>query len=160
MQFASGDVFGNNNPKAFLHLYIHRIPLQKFRSIRRTLSDSGRAVEELVAGSVPLKYNLGFPSSNGPTPETLKNYLDVSIVSCPLTSFLSEVCFLSHISPVALLTAKCQLVIFQIPIFSWACFGKELLIIVHNSVVTQLHKEPRSSVTLTTEVAQACNPRR
>jgi len=43
------------------------------------MSDSGRAVEELVAGSVPLKYNLGFPASNGPTPETLKNYLDVSI---------------------------------------------------------------------------------
>uniref|UniRef100_A0A672K1Y0 Cathepsin D n=1 Tax=Sinocyclocheilus grahami TaxID=75366 RepID=A0A672K1Y0_SINGR len=57
---------------------IVRIPLQKFRSIRRTLSDSGRAVEELVASSASLKYNLGFPASNGPTPETLKNYLDVS----------------------------------------------------------------------------------
>uniref|UniRef100_A0A673IQA4 Cathepsin D n=1 Tax=Sinocyclocheilus rhinocerous TaxID=307959 RepID=A0A673IQA4_9TELE len=55
---------------------IVRIPLQKFRSIRRTLSDSGRAVEELVASSASLKYNLGFPASNGPTPETLKNYLD------------------------------------------------------------------------------------
>lgn len=69
-------------------LFLSRIPLKKFRSIRRTLSDSGRAVEELVAGSVPLKYNLGFPASNGPTPETLKNYLDVSrlllvyVISC------------------------------------------------------------------------------
>ncbi|KAJ8252615.1 hypothetical protein COCON_G00219270 [Conger conger] len=53
-----------------------RIPLKKFRSIRRTLSDSGRTMEELLAGQQALKYNLGFPSSNGPTPETLKNYLD------------------------------------------------------------------------------------
>lgn len=59
-------------------MFLSRIPLKKFRSIRRTLSDSGRAIEELVAGSAPLKYNLGFPASNGPTPETLKNYLDVS----------------------------------------------------------------------------------
>ncbi len=62
-----------------MFLFLSRIPLQKFRSIRRTLSDSGRAVEELVANSASLKYNLGFPASNGPTPETLKNYLDVSI---------------------------------------------------------------------------------
>ncbi|KAL6479001.1 hypothetical protein MHYP_G00124340 [Metynnis hypsauchen] len=53
-----------------------RIPLKKFRSIRRSMSDSGRALEELLAGSRSTKYNLGFPSSNGPTPETLKNYLD------------------------------------------------------------------------------------
>uniref|UniRef100_A0A6Q2YVC7 Cathepsin D n=1 Tax=Esox lucius TaxID=8010 RepID=A0A6Q2YVC7_ESOLU len=54
-----------------------RIPLKKFRSIRRTLTDSGRAAEELLAGKEHTKYsNLGFPSSNGPTPETLKNYMD------------------------------------------------------------------------------------
>ncbi|XP_036399272.1 cathepsin D [Megalops cyprinoides] len=53
-----------------------RIPLKKFRSIRRSLSDSGRSAEELLAGNEGLKYNLGFPSSNSPTPETLKNYLD------------------------------------------------------------------------------------
>ncbi|KPP70227.1 cathepsin D-like [Scleropages formosus] len=53
-----------------------RIPLQKFRSIRHTLSDSGRSIEELMAGEGALKYNLGFPSSKAPTPETLKNYLD------------------------------------------------------------------------------------
>lgn len=69
-----------------MFLFLSRIPLKKFRSIRRTLSDSGQAVEELVAGSVPLKYNLGFPASNGPTPETLKNYLDVSIGLFSITS--------------------------------------------------------------------------
>ncbi|XP_035251717.1 cathepsin D [Anguilla anguilla] len=53
-----------------------RIPLKKFRTVRRTLSDSGKWTEELLAGQDELKYNLGFPSSNGPTPETLKNYLD------------------------------------------------------------------------------------
>ncbi|MGH0122618.1 UNVERIFIED_CONTAM: hypothetical protein FKN15_029047 [Acipenser sinensis] len=55
---------------------IVRIPLKKFRSVRRTLSDAGRSVEELVSEEQNLKYNLGFPSSDGPTPETLKNYLD------------------------------------------------------------------------------------
>uniref|UniRef100_A0A673W8T0 Cathepsin D n=1 Tax=Salmo trutta TaxID=8032 RepID=A0A673W8T0_SALTR len=55
-----------------------QIPLRKFRSIRRTLTDSGRAAEELLAGKEHTKYNnLGFPSSsNGPTPETLKNFMD------------------------------------------------------------------------------------
>ncbi|XP_066557084.1 cathepsin D [Amia ocellicauda] len=55
---------------------IIRIPLTKFRSIRRSLTDSGKNTAELLAGKESLKYNLGFPSSNGPTPETLKNYLD------------------------------------------------------------------------------------
>ncbi|XP_019723105.1 cathepsin D [Hippocampus comes] len=55
---------------------IVRIPLKKFRSIRRELTDSGRNAEELVASKQYLKYNLGFPSSSAPTPETLKNYLD------------------------------------------------------------------------------------
>ncbi|XP_051779462.1 cathepsin D [Erpetoichthys calabaricus] len=53
-----------------------RIPLKKFRTIRRTLSDSGRTIEELLAGNEALKYNVGFPPSTSPTPETLKNYLD------------------------------------------------------------------------------------
>ncbi|XP_041075072.1 cathepsin D-like [Polyodon spathula] len=55
---------------------IVRIPLQKFRSLRRTLSDAGRSVEGLVSEEHNLKYNLDFPSRDGPTPETLKNYLD------------------------------------------------------------------------------------
>ncbi|CAB1426120.1 unnamed protein product [Pleuronectes platessa] len=53
-----------------------RIPLTKFRSIRRELTDSGKPVEELVSDHRSLKYNTGFPSSTKPTPETLKNYLD------------------------------------------------------------------------------------
>uniref|UniRef100_A0A3B5LL77 Cathepsin D n=1 Tax=Xiphophorus couchianus TaxID=32473 RepID=A0A3B5LL77_9TELE len=56
-----------------------RIPLKKFRSIRRELTDSGRRADELLADRHSLKYNLGFPSSNEPTPETLKNYMDVSM---------------------------------------------------------------------------------
>lgn len=55
-----------------------RVPLTKFRSIRRELTDSGRKVEELQADTHSLKYNFGFPASGAPTPETLKNYLDVS----------------------------------------------------------------------------------
>ncbi|CAI5672138.1 unnamed protein product [Oreochromis niloticus] len=58
-----------------------RIPLKKFRSIRRELTDSGKGIEELVADKHSLKYNFGFPSSNGPTPETLKNYLDIGDIS-------------------------------------------------------------------------------
>lgn len=58
-------------------VYVHRIPLKKFRSIRRTLSDSGLNVEQLLAGTNSLQHNQGFPSSNAPTPETLKNYMDV-----------------------------------------------------------------------------------
>jgi len=53
-----------------------RIPLKKFRSIRRQLTDSGRTSEELLAPKHSLKYNFGFPSSNAPTPETLKNFFD------------------------------------------------------------------------------------
>uniref|UniRef100_UPI00398F0AE4 cathepsin D-like n=1 Tax=Pristiophorus japonicus TaxID=55135 RepID=UPI00398F0AE4 len=53
-----------------------RIPLKKFRSIRRTFTDSGSRIEELLAGDRYFKYNVGFPRSNGPTPEILKNYLD------------------------------------------------------------------------------------
>lgn len=53
-----------------------RIPLKKFRSIRREFTDSGKRAEELRADKHSLKYNFGFPSSNTPTPETLMNYLD------------------------------------------------------------------------------------
>uniref|UniRef100_A0A3Q3G9V5 Cathepsin D n=2 Tax=Labrus bergylta TaxID=56723 RepID=A0A3Q3G9V5_9LABR len=57
-------------------VYVLLIPLKKFRSIRRELTDSGRKAEELLADKHSLKYNFGFPSSSEPTPETLKNYLD------------------------------------------------------------------------------------
>ncbi|XP_051884875.1 cathepsin D [Pristis pectinata] len=53
-----------------------RIPLKKIRSVRRIFTDSGNSIEELVAGDQNFKYNLGFPQSSEPTPETLKNYLD------------------------------------------------------------------------------------
>uniref|UniRef100_A0A8D3DSK2 Cathepsin D n=1 Tax=Scophthalmus maximus TaxID=52904 RepID=A0A8D3DSK2_SCOMX len=53
-----------------------RIPLKKFHSVRRELTDSGRKAEELLADKHSLKYSGGFPSSNGPTPEMLKNFLD------------------------------------------------------------------------------------
>lgn len=77
-----------------LLLYIllpFRIPLKKFRSIRRELTDSGRKVEELLADTHSLKYNFGFPASNGPTPETLKNYLDVS-TTVKTTELLTLTC--------------------------------------------------------------------
>ncbi|XP_068170083.1 cathepsin D [Antennarius striatus] len=53
-----------------------RIPLKKFRSIRRELADSGRSLSQLVLDKHSNKYNYGFPSSREPTPESLKNYLD------------------------------------------------------------------------------------
>uniref|UniRef100_A0A8C5CGQ6 Cathepsin D n=1 Tax=Gadus morhua TaxID=8049 RepID=A0A8C5CGQ6_GADMO len=67
------------NNKCCLHVIFvpnTRIPLKKFRSIRRQLTDSGRTSEELLAPKHSLKYNFGFPSSNAPTPETLKNFFD------------------------------------------------------------------------------------
>uniref|UniRef100_A0A674PAD3 Cathepsin D n=1 Tax=Takifugu rubripes TaxID=31033 RepID=A0A674PAD3_TAKRU len=57
-------------------LFPFRIPLKKFRSIRRELTDSGRKIEELLADRRINKYNYGFPTAGAPTPETLKNYLD------------------------------------------------------------------------------------
>ena len=71
------------NNKCCLHVIFvpnTRIPLKKFRSIRRQLTDSGRTSEELLAPKHSLKYNFGFPSSNAPTPETLKNFFDVSFL--------------------------------------------------------------------------------
>uniref|UniRef100_A0A8C9RU32 Cathepsin D n=2 Tax=Scleropages formosus TaxID=113540 RepID=A0A8C9RU32_SCLFO len=61
---------------ACLSTHLLRIPLTKVHSVRRTLASAGKRVEELQAGSRALKYNLGFPSSISPTPETLMNYLD------------------------------------------------------------------------------------
>uniref|UniRef100_A0A674MXY4 Cathepsin D n=1 Tax=Takifugu rubripes TaxID=31033 RepID=A0A674MXY4_TAKRU len=55
---------------------VSAIPLKKFRSIRRELTDSGRKIEELLADRRINKYNYGFPTAGAPTPETLKNYLD------------------------------------------------------------------------------------
>ncbi|CAL9694056.1 unnamed protein product [Knipowitschia caucasica] len=51
-----------------------RIPLKKFRSLRRSITDSGRSLEQIMSHGENNKYNLGFPRA--PTPELLTNYLD------------------------------------------------------------------------------------
>ncbi|XP_078538881.1 cathepsin D [Lissotriton helveticus] len=53
-----------------------RIPLTKFRTIRRTFINESTEIEKLVATGDQLKYNLGFPPRKSPTPEILMNYLD------------------------------------------------------------------------------------
>ncbi|KAM5137916.1 cathepsin D-like [Mantella aurantiaca] len=55
---------------------IIRIPLTKFTSIRRTLTQSAGDVKKLIGDEGYNKYYPGFPQKGGPTPETLKNYLD------------------------------------------------------------------------------------
>ncbi|KAM9302284.1 cathepsin D-like [Gastrophryne carolinensis] len=51
-----------------------RIPLTKFKSIRRTIAESGEDLEKLIGEQI--HYHPRFPQNGGPTPETLKNYLD------------------------------------------------------------------------------------
>lgn len=54
-----------------------RIPLHKFTSIRRTLSEAGGPVEKLIAEGSFSKYAQGVPAvTGGPIPEVLKNYMD------------------------------------------------------------------------------------
>lgn len=54
-----------------------RIPLHKFTSIRRTMSEVGGPVEDLIAKGPISKYAQGVPAVNrGPIPEMLKNYMD------------------------------------------------------------------------------------
>ncbi|XP_006860869.1 PREDICTED: cathepsin D [Chrysochloris asiatica] len=54
-----------------------RIPLHKFTSIRRTLSEAGGSVENLIAKNPISKYAQEVPTVNGdPVPEMLKNYMD------------------------------------------------------------------------------------
>uniref|UniRef100_A0A8C4KRV4 Cathepsin D n=1 Tax=Equus asinus TaxID=9793 RepID=A0A8C4KRV4_EQUAS len=55
-----------------------RIPLYKFKSIRRTISEVGGPVEDLIAKGPISKYTLGVPAmmTGGPVPELLKNYMD------------------------------------------------------------------------------------
>lgn len=63
-----------------------RIPLHKFTSIRRTMSEVGGPVEDLIAKGPISKYAQGVPAvTGGPIPEMLKNYMDVSVgAGCPL----------------------------------------------------------------------------
>ncbi|KAM6159455.1 cathepsin D [Rhynchocyon petersi] len=54
-----------------------RIPLHKFMSIRRTLSQMGGPMENLIAKEPISKYSQGAPAvAGGPIPEMLKNYMD------------------------------------------------------------------------------------
>ncbi|XP_077316714.1 cathepsin D-like [Lithobates pipiens] len=55
---------------------IIRIPLTKFPSIRRIFSESAGDLKNLIGEEGYNKYYSGFPPNGGPTPETLKNYLD------------------------------------------------------------------------------------
>lgn len=59
---------------------LDRIPLHKFTSVRRTMSELGGPVEDLIAKGPISKYAQGVPAvTGGPIPEILKNYLDVSM---------------------------------------------------------------------------------
>ncbi|XP_064432070.1 cathepsin D isoform X2 [Mirounga angustirostris] len=54
-----------------------RIPLHKFTSVRRTMSELGGPVEDLIAKGPVSKYAQGVPSvTGGPIPEMLRNYMD------------------------------------------------------------------------------------
>ncbi|XP_066108471.1 cathepsin D [Saccopteryx bilineata] len=54
-----------------------RIPLHKFTSIRRTMSEVGGPVENLIAKGPITKYAQAGPAvTGGPVPEILKNYMD------------------------------------------------------------------------------------
>ncbi|XP_061263430.1 cathepsin D isoform X1 [Bos javanicus] len=54
-----------------------RIPLHKFTSIRRTMSEAMGPVEHLIAKGPISKYATGEPAvRQGPIPELLKNYMD------------------------------------------------------------------------------------
>ncbi|NXE52395.1 CATD protein, partial [Casuarius casuarius] len=53
-----------------------RIPLTKFPSMRRVLSEVGSDIPDLDAATRFLKHKLGFAEAAEPTPEILKNYMD------------------------------------------------------------------------------------
>ncbi|XP_063294413.1 cathepsin D-like [Pelobates fuscus] len=53
-----------------------RIPLKKFQSIRRTMSEASGDLRKLIADQANQKCISAFPQAGSPTPETLLNYLD------------------------------------------------------------------------------------
>ncbi|EHB15722.1 Cathepsin D, partial [Heterocephalus glaber] len=56
---------------------LDRIPLHKFKSIRRTMTEVGGSVEDLIAHGPLTKYSPQLSTkTTGPVPETLKNYMD------------------------------------------------------------------------------------
>lgn len=56
----------------------HRIPLTKFPSVRRLLSEAGSEIPDMNSITQAIKFKLGFAEEGEPTPEILKNYMDVS----------------------------------------------------------------------------------
>lgn len=56
----------------------HRIPLTKFPSVRRLLSEAGSEIPDMNSITQAIKFKLGFAEEDEPTPEILKNYMDVS----------------------------------------------------------------------------------
>uniref|UniRef100_A0A8C2VZP6 Cathepsin D n=2 Tax=Chinchilla lanigera TaxID=34839 RepID=A0A8C2VZP6_CHILA len=53
------------------------IPLHKFKSIRRTMTEAGGSVEDLIANGPLTKYSPQLSAkTSGPVPEQLKNYMD------------------------------------------------------------------------------------
>lgn len=61
--------------------FVNRIPLKKFPSMRTIYSEFGTNVQDLTELGEMLKYKFGGPDVGTPTPEALKNYMDVSIVA-------------------------------------------------------------------------------
>ncbi|KFO28264.1 cathepsin D [Fukomys damarensis] len=54
-----------------------RIPLHKFTSIRRTMTEAGGSIEDLIAHGPLTKYSPQLSTkTTGPVPEILKNYMD------------------------------------------------------------------------------------
>ncbi|NXB35872.1 CATD protein, partial [Eulacestoma nigropectus] len=53
-----------------------RIPLIKFPSMRRILSEAGSEIPDMNSITQALKFKLGFAEKGEPTPEILKNYMD------------------------------------------------------------------------------------
>lgn len=59
----------------------YRIPLKKYPSMRSIYSEYGTDIQDLNELGQMLKYKYGGPGATEPTPEALKNYMDVSISS-------------------------------------------------------------------------------
>ncbi|XP_041894135.1 cathepsin D [Corvus kubaryi] len=53
-----------------------RIPLTKFPSMRRILSEAGSEIPDMNSITQAIKFKLGFAEEGGPIPEILKNYMD------------------------------------------------------------------------------------
>lgn len=53
-----------------------RIPLTKFPSMRRILSEAGSEIPHMKEITQAIKYKLGFADEGEPAPEILKNYMD------------------------------------------------------------------------------------